>query len=169
MTPELIFFKDIALTLWHYKATPWIRSPLFLYRKCGSSSVAYGTTFPFVDGKRAFIYFFSLFSWLATSVTPQISMSVKSPWMSVMAASAPTPRGRTSACVLTVSCHRRIWRPVWVMMHTEFKKRGKVCSCKPHSSTCARFCFSAQRLRKWKQNSVFCLFWSKKIFLLLLS
>lgn len=109
----------------------------------------------------------SLFSLLAASVfTAQISMSVKSPWMCVMAASAPTPRGRTSACVMTVSCHRRIWRPVWVTMHAQSAITEQVCSYSHVALLCVRFSFSVQR--PWEDEnkavSSVCFFLNRKHF-----
>lgn len=44
----------------------------------------------------------------------QILMSVRRAPKYVTEASAATPRGRTSACALTVSCRPTTWRPAWV-------------------------------------------------------
>lgn len=82
----------------------------------------------------------------ASAFVPQISMSVKRPQMSVMEASAPTPQGRTSACVSMVSCHRRIWRPAWVTDNHKQTNKQRQCNYSLRSSTFIRF--SCQRFTK---------------------
>lgn len=131
---------------WQCECTSSLTASIFFYTSCCDMVADMVTLWGHPLQSWMTQLLLSLFSLLAASVfTAQISMSVKSPWMCVMAASAPTPRGRTSACVMTVSCHRRIWRPVWVTMRAQSAITEQVCSYSHVALLCVRFSFSVQR------------------------
>lgn len=138
---SFILFIIMLTKQWQRECTSSLTAFIFFFLyKLLQHGGRHGNTIRIAHSNFSSSWFLSLFSLLAASVfTAQISMSAKSPWMCAMAASAPTPRGRTSACVTTVSCRRRIWRPVWVTTHSQ-------SAVTPHVALlCVMFSFSVQR------------------------